>query len=149
MAQKIKYLTQDEVRRLLTKIDSRRDKALFKMMYDFGLRISEVGKLTIRDIDFERGRIWIERLKGGVSGEYAIFRDTLKLINLYLQERNSDLYPWLFYQEKRTHYPNGALILYSNTTPRRPNYRLKNITPTPCATPLPYICSMPARSKKP
>ncbi len=42
---------------------------MFKLMYDFGLRASEVGKLTLKDVDLERGRLWITRVKGGVPGE--------------------------------------------------------------------------------
>ena len=94
--QQIKYLTQEEIQRLFSKISDRRDQALFKLMYDFGLRASEAGKLKLEDVDLERGRIWIHRLKGGVSGEYALFRDTARLLKLYLQERNNDLYPMLF-----------------------------------------------------
>ena len=65
-------------------------------MYDFGLRASEAGKITIENVDLNRGRIWIHRLKGGTSGEYALFRDTIKLLKLYLNQRNNDLYPMLF-----------------------------------------------------
>ena len=92
----VKYLTQEEAQRFFSKIHDRRDRALFKLMYDFGLRASEVGKLTLENLDLDRGRIWINRLKGGVPGEYALFRDTHKLLKLYLQQRNNDLYPMLF-----------------------------------------------------
>lgn len=92
----IKYLTQDEVGRFFTKIKERRDLALVKLMYDFGLRASEVGKLTVKDLDLDRGRLWVTRAKGGVSGEYALFRNTLRLLKLYLQKRDGDLNPALF-----------------------------------------------------
>jgi type 1 fimbriae regulatory protein FimB len=94
--QQIKYLTQEETQRLFAKIRDRRDRALFKLMYDFGLRASEVGKLDLKDLDLARGRIWIHRLKGGVSGEYPLFRESLRLLRLYLQQRNNHLYPTLF-----------------------------------------------------
>ena len=92
----IKYLTQEETQCFFSKIHDRRDRALFKLMYDFGLRASEAGKITIENVDLNRGRIWIHRLKGGTSGEYALFRDTIKLLKLYLNQRNNDLYPMLF-----------------------------------------------------
>ena len=66
---------------------------MFKLMYDFGLRASVVGKLTLKDIDPERGRLWINRVKGGVPGEYVFFRDTLRLLKLYLQQRDGRLEP--------------------------------------------------------
>ena len=49
----IKYLTQEEAQRFFSKIHDHRDRALFKLMYDFGLRASEVGKLTIEGVDLE------------------------------------------------------------------------------------------------
>ena len=69
---------------------------MFKFIYDFGLRAWELGKLTLKDVDLERGRVWITRMKGGLSGEYALFRDTLRLLRLYLQQRDSELHPALF-----------------------------------------------------
>ena len=55
--QEIKYLIQDEAGRFISKISDRRDRAMFKLMYDFGLRASEVGKLTLKDFDLDRGRL--------------------------------------------------------------------------------------------
>ena len=46
---------------------------MFKLMYDFGLRASEVGKLTLKDVDLERGRLWITRVKGGVPASMFFF----------------------------------------------------------------------------
>ena len=48
--QEIKYLTQDEAGRFFSKISDRRDRAIFKLIYDFGLRASEVDKLTLKDL---------------------------------------------------------------------------------------------------
>lgn len=94
--QEIKYLTQDEAGRFFSKISDRRARAMFKFMYDFGLRASEIGKLTAKDLELDRGRLWVRRTKGGVSGEYSLFRDTLRLLKLDLQDRDDDLYPALF-----------------------------------------------------
>jgi len=69
----IKYLTQEEVSRLFSKIHDKRDRAMFNVVYKYGLRASEVGLLKIDDVDLERRRIRVYRLKGGVSGEYGIF----------------------------------------------------------------------------
>ncbi len=69
----IKYLTQDEAGRFFSKISDRRDRAMFKLMYDFGLRASEVGKLTLKDVDLERGRLWITRVKGRCPRRVCFF----------------------------------------------------------------------------
>jgi len=84
---KILYLRQDEVRRFFAKIHDRRDRALFDVIYKYGLRVSEATLLTLQDVDFERGKIYIRRVKHGIGGEKPIFRDTRRLLKSYLEER--------------------------------------------------------------
>jgi integrase len=59
------YLTQAEVRALLAAISNLRDRTLFGLAYAYGLRVGEIVLLDRDDIDLERGRIRIRRLKGG------------------------------------------------------------------------------------
>ena len=92
----IKYLTQEEVARLFAKIKDKRDRAMLNVIYKHGLRASEVGLLKIDDVDLERRRIKIYRVKGGVSGEYGIFSDTARLLKAYLKERDGDFHSALF-----------------------------------------------------
>jgi integrase len=90
---KIHYLTQSELKRLLSVIKSKRDRALFLVAYRHGLRASEVGMLRISDIDFERHRIQIHRRKGSISGQHTLHPDEVKLLKSYLRCRsdNSDI----------------------------------------------------------
>ncbi|MCH7680933.1 tyrosine-type recombinase/integrase [candidate division KSB1 bacterium] len=97
----IKYLTQEEVSRLFSKIQDKRDRAMFNVVYKYGLRASEVGLLKIDDVDLERRRIRIYRLKGGVSGEYGIFSDTARLLKAYLKTRENDFHSALFLSRKK------------------------------------------------
>ena len=97
----IKYLTQEEVSRLFSKIHDKRDRAMFNVVYKYGLRASEVGLLKIDDIDLERRRIRIYRLKGGISGEYGIFSDTARLLKAYLKTREKDFHSALFLSRKK------------------------------------------------
>ena len=97
----IKYLTQEEVARLFAKIKDKRDRAMFNVVYKYGLRVSEVGLLKIDDVDLERRRIRIYRLKGGVSGEYGIFSDTARLLKAYLKTRENDFHSVLFLSRKK------------------------------------------------
>jgi integrase len=48
-AASINFLTQDEMRRLLDTIPSKRDYAIFLLAYRHGLRVSEVGMLRRDD----------------------------------------------------------------------------------------------------
>ena len=63
----ITYLTQDETRRLFGAVKDKRDRALFRLAYEHGLRASEVGLLQRNDVDFQQLRITITRLKGSLS----------------------------------------------------------------------------------
>jgi type 1 fimbriae regulatory protein FimB len=81
------YLTQQQVRKLFTTITNLRDRALFSLAYAYGLRVGEVVLLDRDDIDLERARIRIKRLKGGLSGERPIFRNLLPLLRQYLESR--------------------------------------------------------------
>jgi site-specific recombinase XerD len=91
----IYFLTQDELRRLLKVIRSKRDKAIFLVAYRHGLRASEIGLLQRADVDAKQGRISIHRLKGSISAVYPMQSDVLKAIRSYLRTR-TDESPYLF-----------------------------------------------------
>ncbi len=99
-AKTIRYLTQDELKRLLNAIpkntkQGKRDKALLYLAYRMGLRVSEVTNLHIDDVDRDRRRITIRRIKGSYGGEYPLPSECWKLIVSYLRTRDDDL-PYLF-----------------------------------------------------
>jgi len=82
------YLMQGEIKKLFTVIRSKRDKALFLIAYRHGLRASEVALLKKQDIDFNRHKIFIWRLKSGVSGEQLLQEDEVKVLRSYIRSRN-------------------------------------------------------------
>jgi len=94
-ADKIKFLSQDELKRLLSVISDKRDKAIFLLAYRHGLRASEVGMLHTSDIDWKQLRITIPRLKGSIGGVHPLQPDEARVLKSYLKERNSD-HPTLF-----------------------------------------------------
>lgn len=92
----IKYLTQEEVRGLFKVIDNKRDRAIFLTAYYHGLRPSEVGIIQAEDVDLERARLWITRLKHSKSGEYPMQPDEVRAIRAWMKARNQNT-PCLFY----------------------------------------------------
>lgn len=79
-----RYFTQDEVRRFLGVIPPGRDVLLFTLIYHHGLRVGEVPLLRVSDVDLERGRILIRRLKGGAWSEQVLFSSARVLLRRYL-----------------------------------------------------------------
>jgi integrase len=96
----INFLTQDELRQLFKVIRSKRDKAIFLVVYRHGLRASEIGLLQRADVDAKQGRISIHRLKGSISGVYPMQPDVLKAIRSYLRTR-ADESPYLFLSKRQ------------------------------------------------
>jgi integrase/recombinase XerD len=90
-----KYLTQDELHRLFNAIESPRDRALFAVIYHYGLRVDEATAITVQDVDLKNYRLRIRRLKNGVGGEKPLWRHTAKLLRAYLRVRR-DVGPYLF-----------------------------------------------------
>ena len=97
------YLTPSEVKALLdaAKVGrhAERDHLLLLMMNRHGLRVSEATNLRRDELDLHRARLWVRRLKGGLSVEHPIPGDELRAVRRYLAMRQGEL-PWLFLSER-------------------------------------------------
>jgi integrase len=94
-AASINFLTQDEMRRLLSAIDSKRDYAIMLLAYRHGLRASEAGMLRRDDFDQKQYRLRIHRLKNSLAGIHPLQPDEVKALKAYMKERASSA-PSLF-----------------------------------------------------
>ena len=97
------YLTAAQVAALLDAAKAgrhgARDHLLMLMMFRHGLRVSEAVDLRRDEIDLDRSRMWVRRLKGGLSVEHPVAGDELRAIRRHLSAR-SDALPWLFTSER-------------------------------------------------
>lgn len=91
----IKFLTESEVKKLISHISSKRDKAIFLLAYRHGLRASEVGLLQRNDFDEKQLRLNIHRLKGSLSGVHPLQPDEVRILKSFLRSREDSL-PYLF-----------------------------------------------------
>lgn len=79
-----RYLAQEEVQGFFGVIGDPRDRALFALIYHYGLRVSEVALLQWIDLDLVRHRIIVKRVKSGVWTERPLFSRTEELVREYL-----------------------------------------------------------------
>jgi len=95
-ARQVVYLTKDEVERLFRQIpvDNARDRLLFDLMYRYGLRRREASLMRLEHLS--DGRVWILRVKRGVSGEYPVHPFTRRLLWAHLRDRKEDANPYVF-----------------------------------------------------
>ena len=79
-----RYLSQLEIRAFFRAIESPRDRTLFSLIYHYGLRVAEATLLRREDVDLERERIVIKRLKGGAWTVQPLFSGTACLLRQHL-----------------------------------------------------------------
>lgn len=92
----LKYLTQAQVTDLFRVIGSKRDRAIFLVAYYHGLRPSEVGLIQTEDVDLDRARISITRLKHSKSGEYPMQPGEVRAVRAWMKARQQNIF-CLFY----------------------------------------------------
>ncbi|HCQ0627457.1 TPA: tyrosine-type recombinase/integrase [Escherichia coli] len=104
-----KYLTQDEVYRLMDAAQSmsfpERNRCLIMMAFIHGFRASELLDLRLSDIDASGKQLNIRRIKNGFSTTHPLLPDEYNLIKLWLKQRklieNGVEGDWLFLSRKR------------------------------------------------
>lgn len=105
------YLTKVEVERLFATIPQvdGRNRLLFDVMYRYGLRRQEAALIRREHVG---ERIWITRIKGGVSGEYPIHPTTRRLLWEYLQQLGPASRSYLFTTRQSDSRPMSASTIY-------------------------------------
>lgn len=102
-----KYLTLSEVERLLEATQQgsnpERDYCLIRMCFIHGCRVSEINSWRLSDIDLPNNRIYIHRLKNGLSTIHPLYEVELKALTGWMNVRARHKYAaseWLFLSQK-------------------------------------------------
>ncbi len=78
-------LSEQEVERLLGKVDNLKHKCMLLVLYSAGLRIGELLKLQLGDIDKDRMRIYLKEAKGKKDRMSLLSPVTLSFLEQYLE----------------------------------------------------------------
>ena len=100
-------------------------------MYRHGLRVSEAISLRRDDLNLQQARIFVKRLKKGLSVEHPIAGDGLRAIKRYLATREDRL-PCCSSQSEASSWSGPAPSTWSGG--RRLLQGFLTCIPTPCAT---------------
>jgi len=73
-------LSRQEVSKLLSVIKNQKHKTILALMYSAGLRVSEVVKIKIQDIDLDNKIIWIRQGKGKKDRQSIISKKLFKVL---------------------------------------------------------------------
>ena len=98
-----RYLMDEDVARLFSVIENRRDRAIFMLMLRCGLRVEEIAKLTLAAIDFKRSQLFVFEGKGGKGRVVYLSRDAQKMLEEYLRNRPPSRSKRVFLVEEKTH----------------------------------------------
>jgi site-specific recombinase XerD len=88
-AETVKYISKEDVQKVFERIRSKRDRAMFGLMYYYGLRCQESSDLNLQDVRIEDRRIFVHAVKRGNSGEVALTSGIIRLLKAYLTERGT------------------------------------------------------------
>jgi len=87
-------LSKEEIAKILNSVDNVKHKAILMIAYSSGLRVSEVVKLKVEDIDSNRMLIHIKGSKGRKDRYTLLSKTVLETIKEYLKKYRPQ--KWLF-----------------------------------------------------
>jgi site-specific recombinase XerD len=87
-------LSKEEVARILSSVDNIKHKAILMLVYSAGLRVGEVVRLKVEDIDSKRMLIHIKGSKGRKDRYTLLSENALKTLRKYWRQYKPQM--WLF-----------------------------------------------------
>jgi type 1 fimbriae regulatory protein FimB len=113
------YITEDEFTQMLRGARAgrhpQRDVAILRLIFEHGLRVTELATARISQVKLNEARFLVKRLKRSLSTEHPLSGSALRALRPYLRARRDSL-PWLFLTERGApfsrqglHYLVGAI----------------------------------------
>ena len=76
-------LSKKEIKTLLAQAETVKHKLLLALMYASGLRVSEICRLKVKDLDFENNVLWVREGKGNKDRQTLLPNNILKVLQKY------------------------------------------------------------------
>jgi site-specific recombinase XerD len=95
-----KLLNEDELARLFNALENRKHKAMLFTIYSAGLRVSELVRLKLGDIDANRMQLFVERAKGKKDRYVNLSPVLLDILRKYIQMLSKRPKEYLFESEQ-------------------------------------------------
>lgn len=83
------YLDPDEIAAFFRVVASKRDRAIFRLVYHRGLRAHEVGLLKYSDWRERDAVLYVRRGKGSISRDHTLIREELLALRAWIKERGT------------------------------------------------------------
>jgi len=83
------YLQPEEIAAFFRAISSKRDRAIFRLVYHRGLRAHEPGLIQYSDFRDRDGVLYVRRGKGSISREHSLIREELLALRAWTKERGT------------------------------------------------------------
>ena len=102
-------LTKEEVKRLIDSIDNKKHKLMIKLMYSSGLRVSELIKLKVKDLEFKKNYGWVRGGKGNKDRMFIIAKTIKKDLKNFIKE-NKLIYDFYLFKGQKYNYISARTI---------------------------------------
>jgi integrase/recombinase XerD len=79
------YFQPEEIAAFFRVIESRRDRAIFRLVYHRGLRAHEVALIQMSDYRDRDGVLYVRRGKGSISREHSLIQEEIKALRGYIK----------------------------------------------------------------
>jgi site-specific recombinase XerD len=93
-------MSKSQINKFFSVIENLRDKTIFETVYGAGLRLAEVTKLRVQDIDSESMRIFIHKGKGGKDRYTLLSQRNHEILREHWKQNRPPEY--LFYSRNHT-----------------------------------------------
>ncbi len=100
-------LTKEEVKKLIDSIKNEKHKLIAKLMYSAGLRVTELCKLKVEDLEFEKNYGRVRKGKGNKDRLFIIANNIKDQLKNFI--KNNDLNYWILQGNKKNYISQKAV----------------------------------------